>query len=133
MFPDRIVITTAPQPSADERSPGPTVASLWLGVAGSAITDGLLEWPPDLFALTDVVLERAEVYRFALSPPSGVCWPPSRFASWRDAVQDAARGWCLSVQERDHALPELVTDEWAVVAEGVSVPLEELACGREWR
>ena len=125
-------------PTADERLAhdavcGPTVASMWQGLAGSAITEELLGWPPDLFALTDVILEAAEVYRFVLSPPVGVRWPPSRFASWRDAVQDAAREWCLWVQEPDCALPELVADEWAVVAERVAVPLEQLSLGQEWR
>ena len=44
----------------------PTPASVWQSVAGGAIDDELLEWPPDLFALTEVLLERSEVYRFAL-------------------------------------------------------------------
>jgi hypothetical protein len=127
------VTTTAAQHSADDGIREPTVASVWQGVAGSSITDELLGWPPDLFALTDVILERAEVYRFILSPPAGVQWPPNRFASWRNAVQDAAREWCLWVQERDRRLPELVADEWAVVTERVTIPLEQLARGQEWR
>ena len=52
------------------------MASMWQAVAGSPIGDELLEWPPDVFALTDVILERAEAYRFVLSPPDGVVWPP---------------------------------------------------------
>jgi hypothetical protein len=35
----------------------PTPASTWLAVAGTSITDEVLEWPADLFALTDVILE----------------------------------------------------------------------------
>lgn len=46
----------------------PTIASTWLAVAEGPITDGLLEWPADLFALTNVILERSEAYRFTLSP-----------------------------------------------------------------
>ena len=125
--------TTRAQHSAAEGIREPTVASVWQGAAGSSITDELLGWPPDLFALTDLVLEQAEVYRFVLSPPAGVQWPPSRFASWRNAVQDAAREWCFWVQERDLALPELVAEEWAIVAERVTVPLEQLARGLQWR
>ena len=49
---------------------------MWQAVAGSPIGDELLEWPPDVFALTDVILERAEAYRFVFSPPAGVLWPP---------------------------------------------------------
>ena len=44
----------------------PTPAEVWQATAGSTIHDGLLQWPPDLFALTDVLLERSEAYRFAL-------------------------------------------------------------------
>ena len=29
-----------------------------------------------LFAFTDVVLDRSEAYRFAVSPPEGAGWPP---------------------------------------------------------
>jgi hypothetical protein len=39
----------------------PTPASIWHALAGIPITDELLEWPADLFALTDVILERSEV------------------------------------------------------------------------
>ena len=48
---------------------------MWQAVAGSPIGDELLEWPPDVFALTDVILERAEAYRFVFSPRAGVLWP----------------------------------------------------------
>ena len=75
----------------DDDTGEPTVDSVWQGVAGRAISDELLEWPPDLFALTDVILERAEAYRFVLSPPAGLQWPPDRVPGWGDAVQDAAR------------------------------------------
>src|SRR6516165_10654106 len=61
----------------------PTLASTWFGVAGIPITDELLEWPADLFALTDVLLERADAYRFVFSPPDGGRWPPSRFGPSR--------------------------------------------------
>jgi hypothetical protein len=127
------VSASAAERRVDEGGHEPTVASVWQGVAGRDITDELLEWPPDLFALTDVILERAEVYRFVLSPPTGVQWPPNRAASWRDAVQDAAREWSVWVEERDSALPRLVAEEWGVVRGGVSVPLEQLAQGQDWR
>ena len=49
----------------------PTLASAWRAVAGTTIGDELLEWPPDVFALSEVLLQRSEAYRFALSPPAG--------------------------------------------------------------
>jgi hypothetical protein len=36
----------------------PTAASVWRSVVDTAIEDRLLEWPPDVFALTDTLLER---------------------------------------------------------------------------
>jgi hypothetical protein len=111
----------------------PTLASTWQAVAGSPIGDELLEWPPDVFALTDVILERAEAYRFALSPPDGVLWPPGGDASWSDAVGQAARRWSAWAEDRDGAVPELVAEEWGVFRERAGIPLEELADGRAWR
>lgn len=40
-----------------------TLASTCHAVAGGAITDEFLEWPADLFALTEVILERSEQLR----------------------------------------------------------------------
>ena len=48
-----------------------TLASAWRAVSGAGFTDELLEWPPDVFALTNVLLGRSEAFRFALSPPDG--------------------------------------------------------------
>ena len=42
-----------------ERVSGPTPASTWHAASGAPITDRLLEWPPDVFALTNVLLAHA--------------------------------------------------------------------------
>ena len=47
----------------DERVSEPTLASTWHVASGGAITDELLEWPQDLFALTNVILARSEAFR----------------------------------------------------------------------
>src|SRR5262249_7255131 len=65
-----VLMSSANEPSNNDRFE-PTLASTWQAVAGGPIEDGLLGWPPDVFALTDVILERAEAFRFALSPPDG--------------------------------------------------------------
>ena len=75
--------------AVDKRVREPTSASTWYAVSGGPITDELLEWPPDLFALTNVVLARAEAFRFALSPVEA--WPPSRYRDWAHAVEEAGR------------------------------------------
>ena len=46
-----------------------TLASTWSAISGGAFTDELLTWPPDVFALTNVLLDRSEAFRFVLSPP----------------------------------------------------------------
>jgi hypothetical protein len=124
---------TAEESSGHDRLGEPTLASAWQGVAGSPVGDELLEWPPDVFALTDVILERAEAYRFVLSPPDRVQWPPDGDASWCDEVVQAARRWSVWAEDRDGAVPELVADKWGVVRERAGMPLEQLADGRDWR
>jgi hypothetical protein len=64
-------IATPAESGLDDAPKEPTPASVWQAAAGSTIGDELLEWPPDLFALTEVILQRSEAYRFAFSPPAG--------------------------------------------------------------
>ena len=110
-----------------------TPASLWAVVAGSEIDDELLEWPPDLFALSDLVLQRSEAHRFALSPPSGASWPPDRFVDWAGAVAEAGRGWSAWVEEHDGPIPELLAEEWAVFRSAAEMPLSRLGEAQDWR
>ena len=48
-----------------------TLGSAWWSASGVEVDDRLIEWPADVFALTEVVLEQSEAYRFVLSPPPG--------------------------------------------------------------
>jgi hypothetical protein len=86
-----------------------------------------------MFALTEVILGRSEVYRFVLSPPGGLDWPPSRISSWSDVVEEAGLQWSLWVQDRKAAFPELLAEEWQAFREGAEMPLDDLAEGRDWR
>jgi hypothetical protein len=110
-----------------------TVGSLWEGVTGRALGDELLEWAPDLFAFSDVVLERSEAYRFAVSPPEGAGWPPAEVRDWFLAVAESSAGWCAWVEGDGIALPGLIAEEWAVVRERSATTLDELATGQAWR
>jgi hypothetical protein len=112
---------------------GPTPASTWLGVAGSPLGDGLLEWPPDVFALTDVLLDRADAFRFVLSPPPGATWPPNRFTDWGLEVEEAARQWSRRAEDGGGPLPQLVATEWEVLRDGAALPIQRLGDGKEWR
>ena len=101
-------------PSAYNRVDEPTSAHVWHCVAGGPITDELLDWPPDLFALTNVVLTRSEAFRFALSRAGD--WPPARYGDWSLAVEEAGRQWSAWVEDRVsrvHALPGQLRTHWS--------------------
>ena len=134
------VLTYPAAPTVTRASPGwgdapddPTLASAWRAVAGTTIGDELLEWPPDLLALTEVLLQRSEAYRFALSPPAGSSWPPASFPDWPDAVADAARRWSSWAENRDVALPGLLAREWKALRARAGAPLSDLTEARSWR
>lgn len=120
--------------SAYPNSGPPTAHSTWLALTGGPITEAVLTWPADLFALTDVLLAQSQVYRFVLSPPSGASWPPEHFDSWPAAVEAAGRGWAAWVEDpSEAALPELLAGEWEVLLAGADMPIADLAEGRDWR
>ena len=125
--------TAAPRRSTSPAAEEPTLASVWQAAAGIPVTEDLLQWPPDLFAFTDVVLGRSEAFRFVLSPPRDVRWPPDHRAPWSDAVAVAAGAWSAWVTDRRGDLPELIAEDWDVLIAGVEIPLERLAQGDEWR
>src|SRR6516162_2371078 len=115
------------------RTREPTLASTWQAVAGGPLNDQFLEWPADLFALTNVILERSEAYRFALSPSNGLKWPPARFPNWSEAVEEAGRQWSHWVEDRQGSLPALLAEEWSILREREEMPLERLAQGLDSR
>ena len=117
-------MTTAPLATE-----APTPASVWHTMTASPIDDNLLDWPPDVFALTNVILSRSEGFRFALLPLGE--WPPD--TGWARRVAVTARQWSGWIEERDDAIPNLLADEWRAFRDRADNPLEELAQGRDWR
>lgn len=112
----------------------PTPASMWAALSGGPVTDEILQWPPDLFALTEVILDHTQAYRFVLSPPGGATWPPDRYDSWAEAVEDAGREWSGWVDNRDSsAVPEILAREWKVFRDQIEIPIDDLTEGRDWR
>jgi hypothetical protein len=121
------------EPRRATHTTGQTVASVWRAVADAPITDELLEWPPDVFALASVLLTDAQAFRFALSPPIGQRWPPSKPASWSDAVEHAAHEWKTWIDEPVGPAPTLLAEEFGVLLNGVETPFEDVTEGRDWR
>jgi hypothetical protein len=97
-----------------------TVRDLWGWLAGDIPS---LDWAPDIAALTGVLLERTHAYRFVVSPPAGVSWPPAGFAS--QVVQEAA-AW------RAGTPGAAVEAWWATLGDHLETPLTDLAAGRPW-
>lgn len=109
----------------------PTPAYVWYSMAGVPITDELIEWPPDLFALANVILDRSEAFRFALAPDAD--WPPRRSPRWAQAVRDAGLQWSAWVEDRSAAIPDLLQAEWSAFRKRADIPLEQLAMGHDRR
>jgi hypothetical protein len=82
-----------------------------------------------MFALTNVVLARAEAFRYALSAD----WPPARLGERARAFDEAGRRWAAWSERRTGPLPDLVAEEWQVLRRSADVPIEQLALGREHR
>ena len=112
---------------------GLTIQTLWLELSGREMADDLLEWPPDIFALTDVILEHSEAYRFAVSPPFGRRWPPGPNPDWSDGVASVAFQWRAWAEDGQWPPPELIAQQWQILLEEAARPLEELASGEAWR
>jgi hypothetical protein len=58
----------------------------------------------DVFALTNVALDRSESFRFALSPVGA--WPSARISDWADAVEEAGRRWSAGSRIGGRQSPE---------------------------
>lgn len=89
--------------------------------------DGVLAWPPDLFALVERPLEASEAYRFVVSPPLGVTVTGPGVPA-----ATAAEEWLAWLDGHRSSPPAAVTETWKVVRDAVDVCVEDLSTGREW-
>jgi hypothetical protein len=87
-------------------------------------------WPPDVFALANLVLDHTEAYRFVVAPPPGRRWPPA--PDWNEQVRQAAQEWRDICAEGAGELPALVRHHWDVVTRERDVPLAEVRSGGAW-
>ncbi len=111
---------------------GQTVRQLWEWLAGGPVTDSLLDWAPDIGALTGVAIERSHAFRFVVSPPEAEDWPPPEHQPFDDVVIDAAAAWRDLMDAGAGGAPELVRSLWADVQAHLDTPIATLALGEPW-
>jgi hypothetical protein len=107
-----------------------TVGSYIASFSPDLTWDELPRWPADVFAVTNLLLDHTEAYRFAVSPPSGRRWPPDE--GWRDRVTAAAEAWrttAVGARGRADPAPSAVSVLWRVVVENQGAPVEALRRG----
>jgi hypothetical protein len=115
--------------ASGNRPRDPTVAGYFDAFAPAPEWDELVWWPPDVFALCNLVLDHTEAYRFFIAPPSGTSWPP--WPGWNRDVTDAARAWRDAVTQGTE-LPSLVRSCWSTVTRRRDVPLSSVRGGDAW-
>lgn len=71
---------------------------------GSPVTpcqmDATVGWPPDVFAVTDIILKRVRKPTVSSCPHGPPAMAPEPFPSWTEAIDEAARPRCC-VMRRD--------------------------------
>jgi len=86
----------------------------------------LVRWPPDVFALTNLVLDHTEGYRFVVAPPPGRHWPP--LEAWESRVRRAGRTW----REANGEPPGLVGECWDTATRLRDTALADVRSGDAW-
>src|SRR3977135_726137 len=102
----------------------PTSASVWQDKSGWLITDELLDWPPDVFALTNTILERSGAYRYGFAEPFASERPAGHFPWWQESVVEAGQQWSVWVEDKKGEVPDLLGRTWGIFREGVETPLK---------
>src|SRR6266545_4417032 len=107
-----------------------TVGSVWETIGPPVPWERLLTWPPDVFALTDLLLVQADAYRFVSSPPAGAAWPPHD--RWTASVRMGGREWSEAVRLGTAPGPGMLLDQWEILSKAREVPLDLLSRGDPW-
>ena len=107
-----------------------SVSSYFDAFAPAPAWDELVRWPPDCFALANLVLDHTEAYRFVVAPPSGRSWPP--LPDWETEMHAAARAWRDAAGDPDVEVPPLVRRAWDAVTRFRDEPLARIRTGEAW-
>ena len=107
----------------------PTLVSYFRAFSPAPDWDELCTWPPDVFALSNLVLDHTEAYRFAVSPHEGRRWPPT--PDWNQRVCGAAQQWRLAAPSgRSDLIPDEVRQQWDILTRYQDMPLSDVRHGR---
>lgn len=87
-------------------------------------------WPPDVFAVTNLLLDHTQGYRFVVAPPPGGRWPPT--ADWNTRMRAAALSWRASGDDPQARPPELVERCWRVLTGARDLSLAKIRTGEAW-
>lgn len=107
-----------------------TIASYFGSFAPVPPWDDLCAWPPDVFALTNLILDFTEGYRLAVAPPKGEVWPPA--PDWNEHVSAAAGEWRSAVEQAHGIVPEAVRSQWAVITKYRDAALSSVPSQVAW-
>ena len=107
-----------------------TVGSYVAAFSPAPPWDELVRWPPDAFAVANLLLDHTEAYRFAIAPPPGRRWPSH--PGWTEDVRVEGRAWRMAAGAPDPEVPDAVRRVWDVLTQGRDVPLADLRSGRAW-
>lgn len=107
----------------------PTVLSYFEAFSVRPSWRELSRWPPDVFALTNLILDHTEAYRFTVAPPRGARWPPH--SDWNVRVRHAAEEWRETAADPAQSAPPEVAKYWRVVLERRDTPLSVLRRGED--
>jgi hypothetical protein len=110
-----------------EPDPPRTIGSLLAAAPSARGWDEIPWWPPDVFAVTAVVLNESEAFRFVVSPPDGQAWPPT--TAWADNVVANANAWRRALAAPERGIPAAVSDAWDFLMEAGDVPIDDLDAG----
>lgn len=114
------------------RAPAParTISSYFAASGPTPEWDELAWWPPDVFALANLILDHTEGYRFVVAPSTGRRWPP--LPDWNERVHAAARAWRESGPAQSRPLPRFLVDRWQTVSQARDTPLDAVQSGAAW-
>lgn len=111
-------------------APARTISSYFGAFGPTPDWDELLSWPPDVFALANLILDHTEAYRFVVAPSAGRRWPP--LADWNERVHEAARTWRDHCSGHGDPLPEFLVDFWERLRRALDTPLDAVRSGVAW-